>query len=147
MWKLVIFIPSSPSDPQEKLPASRRRALYFLLPPRVRTVWIRFPPSCNPINTPIRLWQMCTYLVYNHCWYILWLKMNNWFKTYIIQYLIVSIWKNNHKMVEIAQFVVTLKFFSWNIKRCPKSFIIAIQSMRKTAGPRTLPAKIDKVRQ
>ena len=34
-----------PSDPQEKLPISRRSARYFLLPPRVRTVWIRLAPS------------------------------------------------------------------------------------------------------
>lgn len=31
-----------PSDPQEKLPLSNRRARYFLFPPRVRITWIRF---------------------------------------------------------------------------------------------------------
>ena len=33
-----------PSEPQEKLPASRRRARYLVLPPRVRTRWIRLVP-------------------------------------------------------------------------------------------------------
>uniref|UniRef100_A0A182KID7 Uncharacterized protein n=1 Tax=Anopheles christyi TaxID=43041 RepID=A0A182KID7_9DIPT len=33
-----------PSDPQAKLPESRRRARNFLLPPRVRTKWTRVPP-------------------------------------------------------------------------------------------------------
>jgi len=36
-----------PSDPQEKFPASNRRARYFLLPPLVRIVWIRRDPSYN----------------------------------------------------------------------------------------------------
>lgn len=33
------------SDAQAKLPPSRRRARYLVLPPRVRTVWIRLAPS------------------------------------------------------------------------------------------------------
>ena len=33
-----------PSELQEKLPASRRRARYLVLPPRVRTRWIRLAP-------------------------------------------------------------------------------------------------------
>lgn len=33
-----------PSEPQEKLPDSRRRARYLVLPPRVRTRWIRLVP-------------------------------------------------------------------------------------------------------
>lgn len=33
-----------PSEPQAKLPLSRRRALYLWLPPRVRTVWTRLAP-------------------------------------------------------------------------------------------------------
>jgi len=36
------------SEPQEKLPDSRRRPRYFVLPPRVRTRWIRL--------VPIRVW-------------------------------------------------------------------------------------------
>jgi hypothetical protein len=42
-WKRVKW--QLPSDAHEKFPPSKRRALYFLLPPRVRTVWIR----CGPI--------------------------------------------------------------------------------------------------
>jgi len=34
-----------PSEPQEKFPASNRRARYFLFPPLVRIVWIRRVPS------------------------------------------------------------------------------------------------------
>lgn len=33
-----------PSEPQAKLPESRRRARYLWLPPRVRTVWMRLGP-------------------------------------------------------------------------------------------------------
>lgn len=33
-----------PSEPQAKLPESRRSALYLWLPPRVRTVWMRLAP-------------------------------------------------------------------------------------------------------
>lgn len=33
-----------PSEPQAKLPLSRRRALYLWLPPRVRIVWMRLAP-------------------------------------------------------------------------------------------------------
>lgn len=33
-----------PSEPQAKLPESRRSALYLELPPRVRTVWTRLWP-------------------------------------------------------------------------------------------------------
>ena len=33
-----------PSEPQEKLPESRRRARYFVFPPRVRTRWILLAP-------------------------------------------------------------------------------------------------------
>lgn len=33
-----------PSEPQAKLPESRRRALYLWLPPRVRMVWMRLAP-------------------------------------------------------------------------------------------------------
>lgn len=33
------------SLPHAKLPESRRRARYFRLPPRTRTVWIRLGPS------------------------------------------------------------------------------------------------------
>ncbi len=36
------------SEPQEKLPDSRRRPRYLVLPPRVRTRWIRL--------VPIRVW-------------------------------------------------------------------------------------------
>ena len=34
-----------PSEPHEKFPVSKRSALYFLLPPRVRIVWIRWGPN------------------------------------------------------------------------------------------------------
>jgi hypothetical protein len=33
------------SEAQAKFPESRRRARYLRLPPRTRTVWMRFAPS------------------------------------------------------------------------------------------------------
>lgn len=41
---ILVFL-ATPSDPHEKLPVSKRSALYFLLPPRVLTVWIRCEPN------------------------------------------------------------------------------------------------------
>merc|ERR1719410_3266192 len=37
---MILVLREMPSEPQEKLPWSRRRARYFLLPPRTRRVWI-----------------------------------------------------------------------------------------------------------
>lgn len=38
------------SEPQEKLPTSRRSARYFLFPPRTLTVWMRLGPSWKEIK-------------------------------------------------------------------------------------------------
>ena len=64
MWQKYTI----PSDPQEKLPVSSRKARNFLLPPRVLTVCILFGPSCKyMINTlygkllSISKWNMGNY--------------------------------------------------------------------------------------
>ena len=43
------------SDPQEKFPASIRRARNLVLPPRVLTVWILLGPNCNKSYHKIRI--------------------------------------------------------------------------------------------
>ena len=44
MAKYLVFL-AIDSDPHEKFPVSSRSALYFLLPPRTRMVWILCWPN------------------------------------------------------------------------------------------------------
>ena len=45
------------SEPQAKLPASRRSARYLVCPPRTRTVWMRLAPSLVDAD-----WRPSSYL-------------------------------------------------------------------------------------